>query len=186
MLSSYTAKKSHLCIPEKELRGLSPNFLIHMSVSDLYISRICPHIFLQQNRQTDPGMGIGTSLRDTWMWKLGLRPRNSFSGNTYFGFLCSVEWNHVFCCRLTWLQPSPGRTILSGNVCLEFSVLCLCSVWRVGALHVQFVCRCCRTWCTAPTCPTPPSRWASTSSGWTESWRSSSDRATRSGLSMEN
>jgi hypothetical protein len=41
-----------------ELRGLSPNFHIHVSVSDLYIPRIGPHIFLQQSterRQTDPG-----------------------------------------------------------------------------------------------------------------------------------
>jgi hypothetical protein len=37
-----------------ELRGLSPNFHIHMSVSNLYISRIVPHI-LQQNRQIDGG-----------------------------------------------------------------------------------------------------------------------------------
>ncbi len=27
-------------------------------------------------------VGIYRSLTDTWMWKLGLRPRNSFSGNT--------------------------------------------------------------------------------------------------------
>ncbi len=33
-----------------ELRGLSPNFHIHVSVSDLYILRIGPHIFLQQNK----------------------------------------------------------------------------------------------------------------------------------------
>jgi hypothetical protein len=32
--------------PEKELRSLSPNFHIHVSVSDLYIPRIGPHIFL--------------------------------------------------------------------------------------------------------------------------------------------
>ena len=38
-----------------ELRGLRPNFHIHVSVSDLSIPRIGPHIFLQQNRQTDPG-----------------------------------------------------------------------------------------------------------------------------------
>jgi hypothetical protein len=36
-----------------ELRGLSPP--IHMSVNDFYIPRIGPHIFLQQNRQIDPG-----------------------------------------------------------------------------------------------------------------------------------
>ncbi len=36
-----------------ELHGLSPNFHMHVSVSDLHISRIGPHIWLQQNRQTD-------------------------------------------------------------------------------------------------------------------------------------
>jgi hypothetical protein len=40
--------------PEKELRSLSPNS-IHVSVSDLCIARIGPHIWLQQNGQTDPG-----------------------------------------------------------------------------------------------------------------------------------
>ncbi len=33
--------------PEKELRGLSSYFLIHVSVHDLYIPTIGPHIFLQ-------------------------------------------------------------------------------------------------------------------------------------------
>ncbi len=33
-----------------ELCGLSPNFHIHVSVSDSYIPRIGPHISLQQNR----------------------------------------------------------------------------------------------------------------------------------------
>ncbi len=32
-----------------------PNFHIHVSVSDLYIPKICPHIFLQQNRQIHRG-----------------------------------------------------------------------------------------------------------------------------------
>jgi hypothetical protein len=38
-----------------ELRGLSTNFHINVYVSYLCIPRICPHISLQQNRQTDPG-----------------------------------------------------------------------------------------------------------------------------------
>jgi hypothetical protein len=33
-----------------------------------------------------PILGIYKSLTDTWMCKLGLTPRNSFSGNTYMGF----------------------------------------------------------------------------------------------------
>jgi hypothetical protein len=41
--------------PEKELYGLSPSFHSHVSVGDLFIPRIGPHIFLQQNRQTDHG-----------------------------------------------------------------------------------------------------------------------------------
>ncbi len=40
-----------------------------------------------------PMVGIYKSLTDTWIWKLWMRPRNSFSG----------------------------------NICFEFSVLCLCS-----------------------------------------------------------
>jgi hypothetical protein len=47
-------RKSNLCIPGMELRamrGLSPNSCIHVSVSDLYIPRIGPHM---QNRQTAP------------------------------------------------------------------------------------------------------------------------------------
>ncbi len=42
-------------LPEKKLRGLSSNFRIHVSVRDLHIPRIRPHISLQQNRQTDGG-----------------------------------------------------------------------------------------------------------------------------------
>jgi hypothetical protein len=38
-----------------ELRSLSSNFHIHVSVSNLYIPRIGPYISLLQNRQTDPG-----------------------------------------------------------------------------------------------------------------------------------
>ncbi len=38
-----------------ELRGLSHYFHIQVSVSDLFIPRIGPHISLQQNRKTDPG-----------------------------------------------------------------------------------------------------------------------------------
>jgi hypothetical protein len=52
--SAHTAMKIIDVFPEKKLRGLRPNFHIHVSVSDLYIPRIDPHIFLQQNMQTDP------------------------------------------------------------------------------------------------------------------------------------
>ncbi len=65
-------RNSILLILFWELRGLSPNFDIHVTVSDLYIPRISPHIFLQQNRQTDGGnikishryMSVGTGRQD--------------------------------------------------------------------------------------------------------------------------
>jgi hypothetical protein len=43
--------------PEKELRGLSPNIHIHVSVNDLYIPRIGPHTFLQLNPPPPPHHG---------------------------------------------------------------------------------------------------------------------------------
>jgi hypothetical protein len=38
-----------------KMRGFSPNVHIHVSVGDLYIPWVGPHISLQQKRQTDPG-----------------------------------------------------------------------------------------------------------------------------------
>jgi hypothetical protein len=41
--------------PEMKLRGLVPNFYIHVSVSNLYIPGIGLPIWKQHDRQTDPG-----------------------------------------------------------------------------------------------------------------------------------
>ena len=62
------------------MHSLSRNFHFHVSVSDLYIPKIGPHISLQQTRQTDPGnilishryMSVGTAGRQNIMilfWK---------------------------------------------------------------------------------------------------------------------
>ncbi len=77
--------------PEKELRGHSPNFHIHISLSDLFISMIDLPYLLQEI--CGPILGIYKSLTGTWMWKLGLRPRNSQKRNTQMGFSlqCGVK-----------------------------------------------------------------------------------------------
>jgi hypothetical protein len=84
-------RKSLLCIPRKGVSQPQTQFP-HPCVCErwIHIFSGSVHIFLQENRQTDRG---NISTAQIWMWKLGLRPRNSFSG----------------------------------NICFEFSVLCLCS-----------------------------------------------------------
>ncbi len=73
-----------------ELRGLSPNFQINVSVSDLYKFPGSVYIF-SCSRIGRPIMGIYKSLTDTWMWKLGLRPHISFSGKYLFLILGIVS-----------------------------------------------------------------------------------------------
>jgi hypothetical protein len=50
-------------LPEKELRGHSPNFQIHVFVSDLYVPTIDLPILLQE--KSGPILGIYKSLTDT-------------------------------------------------------------------------------------------------------------------------
>jgi hypothetical protein len=48
-MQRYNTKNFKQKFQEKELRGLSPNFQIHVSVRDLYISTIGLPILLQEN-----------------------------------------------------------------------------------------------------------------------------------------
>ncbi len=65
--------------PEKEYRGLSPSFHIHVSASELYIPAMDLPFLLEEI--CGPILGIYKTLTETWMWKLGLRPRNSQKRN---------------------------------------------------------------------------------------------------------
>jgi hypothetical protein len=56
-------ENSKQIFPEKELRGHSPNFHIHVSVSDLYIPTMDLSILLQEI--CGPILGIYKSLKDT-------------------------------------------------------------------------------------------------------------------------
>jgi hypothetical protein len=54
-LQRDNTENSKQIFPEKELHGLSPNFHIHVSVSDLYIPIIGLPILLKKKMWTDPG-----------------------------------------------------------------------------------------------------------------------------------
>jgi hypothetical protein len=55
-LQRRNTENSKQMFPEKELSGLSPNFHIHVSVSDLYIPTIdLPILLLHENMWTVPG-----------------------------------------------------------------------------------------------------------------------------------
>jgi hypothetical protein len=54
-LQRHDTQNSKQIFPEKELCGLSLNFHIHVSLSDLYIPMIGLPILLQENMWTDPG-----------------------------------------------------------------------------------------------------------------------------------
>ncbi len=125
-------RKSRLFIPEKELCGLSPNF--HSCVFErlIYIPRIW-HIFFCRLI-----MGIYKSLPDTRMWKLGLTPRNSFSGNICFEFsvlrLCSASplprWDHLV--WKTRAQNSHARQLLSiALCCMPYSTVLFSNVYKL-------------------------------------------------------
>jgi hypothetical protein len=71
---------------QKELCGLSPNFHIHVSVSDTYIPELV--CLFRCRKKCGLILGIYESLTDTWIWKWGLRPRNSLSGIFKWDFRC--------------------------------------------------------------------------------------------------
>ncbi len=77
---AYTATKSHFCVPFLEIARSQSQFHIHVSVSDLNVPRIGPHISCSRIGRLI--MGIYKSLEDIRLWKFGLWPRNSFSGST--------------------------------------------------------------------------------------------------------
>ncbi|MFO0006060.1 MAG: hypothetical protein ACK559_33545, partial [bacterium] len=55
-LQKTNAENLKQIFPEKEFRGHSPNFQIHVSVSDLYIPTIIDlPILMQKNMWTNPG-----------------------------------------------------------------------------------------------------------------------------------
>ncbi len=80
-LQRHKYQKFETNIPRKELRGLSPNSYIHVFCVRFLYSHD-RFAYSAAGKKGGPIVGIYRSLPDTWMWKLGLRPLKSFTGNT--------------------------------------------------------------------------------------------------------
>jgi hypothetical protein len=105
--------------PEKELRGLSLNFHIHESVSDLYIPAISLPILLQENRWTAPwNIYVNISqIHKGGKWDVGCAI--PFLGIHKWDFLCSVRHSFVLFIPLTSISSSvtdsPMKRIIMAN-----------------------------------------------------------------------
>ncbi len=79
-----TVPKFKTNIPRNETALSHSQTHIHVSVIDLYIPTVSPQT--QCSKIGAPIMGIYKSLKDTWMEKLGSRPRSFIDGNICFEF----------------------------------------------------------------------------------------------------
>ncbi len=85
---------------KQNYKVLSPNFHIHVSVSDLYIPRIDQHIWLRPNRQTNSGnIEIAHRYSECRNWERGLAV--SFPGIHRSDFRSSVLWE---CSYNVWVS----------------------------------------------------------------------------------
>ncbi len=86
VISSHCKEISIYLFPEKELRGLNPNFYIHVSVSDLYIPRSNCLCLLQENRWGNILICSQTHECRTWDWGCAIH----FLGIHTWDFRCST------------------------------------------------------------------------------------------------
>jgi hypothetical protein len=88
-ISTHCNENPIYVFPEKELRGLNPDFTF-MCLWMIYVSTGSVHIF-SCSRIGRPMVGIYKSLTDTGMWKLGLRGHAiPFLGIFVSNFFCFV------------------------------------------------------------------------------------------------
>ncbi len=107
-LQRQNAENLKQIVPEKEYQGLSPNFHIHVSVSELYFPTMGLPVLLEEICRRI--LGIYKSLKDTWMWKLGLRPRYSQKRN-----ICGAS-------KIKLKKVNKKRTVTVRRVIIFFNI----------------------------------------------------------------
>jgi hypothetical protein len=88
-LQRQNAENLKQIFPEKEYRGLSPNFHIHVSLSELYIPTMGLPFLLE--KICGPILGIYKSLTDTRMWKIGAEA-TLFPEKEYINGIAFAVW----------------------------------------------------------------------------------------------
>ncbi len=136
-LQRKNAENLEQIFPEKEYRDLSPNFHIHVSVSELYIPRIELPFLLEEI--CGPILGIYKSLTDTWMWKLGLRiPRKGiFKRNCR----CSGGVPHCLSSRAGQAENRPVFQPLLLQFCAALQPLSLVRGFYPPQYHIHMYIR---------------------------------------------
>ncbi len=103
-LQRHNAENSKQIFPEKELRGLSPNFRIPVSVSDLYIYSHDQSAYCAAGKYVDRFWEY-INRSQTWMWKWDWCRAIFFLGIHKWDFRC------IECLRVPRTWPTVPRTM---------------------------------------------------------------------------
>ncbi len=129
-------RQFRLYIPFLGIARPQPQFPV-MYLWVIYISPGSVYFYISSSRTGRPIVGIYNSLTDTWMWKLGLRPRYSFSGNICFKFsafcLCSAQAGHQV---ISTTLATSQRKLWDSLQNITYKTPCFC-IYRNGFSYLN-------------------------------------------------